>query len=160
MIIPVARTGASMARGKSKQDYATPAIFIDAVVRRFGPLAWDLAAHAGNTKHENFFSIEQDSFKQAWHKSPGNQWLNPEFDHITPWARKCAEECALGARILMLTPASVGSNWFAQFVHRKAFVIALNGRLSFDGIAPYPKDCMLSCYNFGVGFDVWNWREA
>lgn len=149
-----------MRRHKSKQDYATPMEFIGPVVRKFGPITWDLAAHAGNTKHANFFSIEQDSFKQDWHKIPGNLWLNPEFDDIGPWAEKSAYECSLGAKILFLTPASIGSNWFARHVHRNALVLGLNGRICFDGVGPYPKDCMLSCFGWGVGFDVWKWRAA
>lgn len=152
-------TGPSVNRHRSKQDFGTPWPFIRAVERRFGPIAWDLAAHAGNTKHANYFSIEQDSFKQDWHKIPGNLWLNPEFSDIDPWAAKCAAEMTLGAKALFLTPASIGANWFAKHVYQKALVIGLNGRLSFDGIAPYPKDCMLSCFGFGVGFEVWNWRE-
>jgi len=42
------RTGPSIARGSSKQDYATPRSFIAAVEKRFGPLSWDLAAHREN----------------------------------------------------------------------------------------------------------------
>ncbi len=31
------KTGASMARGSSKQDYSTPPEFMSAVITRFGP---------------------------------------------------------------------------------------------------------------------------
>ncbi len=44
------RTGASMNRGNSKQDYETPDDFIAAVVKRFGRLSVDLAATADNRK--------------------------------------------------------------------------------------------------------------
>jgi len=63
--------------------------------------------------------------------------------------------------VLMLTPASIGSEWFQRYVHRKAMVLGLSPRLHFVGAAdPYPKDCMLSCFGFGVtGFDIWRWDE-
>ena len=49
--------GARISTGKNnKQDYATPADFMAAVMKRFGPIAFDLAAHAGNTKSPNYFA--------------------------------------------------------------------------------------------------------
>jgi hypothetical protein len=45
-------------------------------------------------------------------------------------------------------------------VHKKALVLALSGRLSFDGKAPYPKDLMLVEYNRADGFDVWDLRKT
>ncbi len=153
-------TGASMARGKSRTDYATPWPFFHAVQNRFGPVTYDLAAHAQNAKHENYFTEAQNSLIQPWSEIPGWLWLNPPFDRITPWAKKCAEEAELGAKILFLTPASVGANWFAQHVHGHALILGLNGRISFDGIAPYPKDCILSIFGAESGFDVWRWTES
>lgn len=40
----------------SSQDQATPEDFIGAVVRRYGSIEFDLAAHAGNTKHARYFA--------------------------------------------------------------------------------------------------------
>lgn len=59
----------------------------------------------------------------------------------------------------LLVPASVGSRWFAEHVHGWARVLALSGRLSFDGIAPFPKDLILAVYGEPPGFDVWDWRQ-
>jgi len=159
--------------GRSKQDYATPADFIEAVVGRFGPIAFDLSAHAENTKAEAYYGpgslLAEDSLTQDWTLLEGNLWLNPEFGDIAPWAAKCAASWAAveafagrrnrhNFRILLLTPASVGSNWFADHVHRKAHIIGLSPRMSFDGVAPYPKDLMLSCYGEPPGFDTWRWK--
>lgn len=161
-------TGASMARGRSKQDYETPADFLAAVTRRFGPLAWDLAAEATNAKAPNWIGPLQDSLTVDWTALDpiGNAFLNPPFGNIAPWAKKCAETAASPdfdprARILFLVPASVGANWFAEHVHRKALVLALQGRLTFVGCEqPYPKDCVLAVWGVGLsGFDVWEWRE-
>jgi phage N-6-adenine-methyltransferase len=156
-------TGAAHHRGTSKQDYATPDDFIAAAVARYGPIAFDLAASQSNTKAARFFCEADDSLSQTWSELDGNLWLNPPFDNIAPWAAKCSRWATAPFRrpglVLFLTPASVGSNWFAEHVHGAALVLALTGRLSFDGKAPYPKDCMLSVFGEAPGFDIWRWRD-
>lgn len=154
-----------MNRGHSKQDYETPDDFMEAVVMRFGAPMWDLAATAENAKAPHFITPEENSLAVTWRDRFRVCWLNPPFDNIAPWAKKCAAFGAppieLGYRILLLTPASVGSNWFRDHVHNKALVLAINGRLTFKGTdAPYPKDCILSVFGVAPGFDVWNWRVS
>lgn len=150
--------------GSSRQDYGTPWELIRAVEARFGRLDVDLAARADNAKAPRFIPPEQDSLVVPWaaYLGPALAWLNPEFADIDPWAAKCSEETGPSSRlrVIMLTPASVGSNWFAEHVHRKALVLALSPRLKFVGAKDvYPKDCMLSLFGFGApGFDVWRWR--
>ncbi len=159
-----------MSAAITKQDYGTPRAFIHAVERRFGRLVCDLAAEDHNAKVEAFYTPQDDSLVQKWAEDfpTGNLWLNPEFVNIEPWAEKCGEESAkrLGL-ILMLTPASIGTDWFSRHVHRKAMVFGLSPRMAFDGTPPnarsgrvdvYPKDLMLSVYGHGLsGFDVWRW---
>ena len=165
---PAAKTGAAMNRGTSKQDFATPPNFREAVCRRFGFPSVDLAAHAGNYFGKGFIGPAENSLLVPWAvENPITDeplfWLNPPFANIAPWAKKCAEvNATTGARILFLTPASVGSEWFDRYVHRKAMVLGLVGRIAFDPLHPswgYPKDCILSCYGYGVGFDTWDWRD-
>jgi len=148
--------------GRSKQDYATPRPFLDAVERRFGPIRLDLAAHQDNHVCPDWLgpgSTKPDAFKVRWSNYPGVLWLNPPFEDIAPWAEMAAAEGSNGARVVMLVPAAVGSNWFADHVHHKALVLAIRPRLSFDGVNPYPKDLMLACYGPWVapGFDCWRW---
>lgn len=186
-------TGASYARGKSRQDYGTPLDFMAAVVDRFGPIAFDLAAHEGNHKADRWYGRggeAEDSLAQDWTKLDGNLWLNCEYDDIEPWARKCAESRGFRwekRRIFLLVPASVGSLWFADYVHEQALVLGLVGRLTFvntgvrqpmsqlglgidvapasgetDEVCedPYPKDLVLACYGEAPGFDCWRWRPS
>lgn len=142
--------------------------------KRFGPLVHDLAAHAQNTRCKTFYSKEQDSLKQSWHRDfpRGNLWLNPEFGNIPVFVAKCFEESRQrDGLIIVLTPASIGSNWYAEHVEKKALVIGLRPRLSFDGINSYPKDCMISVYgrdtsephgsviHYLSGFETWRWKE-
>lgn len=150
-------TGPSVKRHQSKQDYSTPRKFIAAVCRRFGAIQFDLAASAENAVCADFYSEARNSLVQDWGALSGVLWLNPPFDPIAPWAEKCASVRDRRGWTLLLTPASIGSAWFADHVKGKAMVLGLAPRLAFSG-EPYPKDLMLSCFGFGVhGFDTWRW---
>jgi len=155
--------------GRSIQNYATPAVFLEPVKRRLGIEAFthDFAADPFNSKASSYWTKQDDSLAQSSERwatrcHGGWGWLNPPFAKIGPWARKCWETKQLGGSIALLVPAGVGSNWFRDFVHGKAFVLALNGRIPFDPANPtwgYPKDCILALYGapYVVGFDVWTW---
>jgi len=155
-------TGASFNRKGSRQDYETPPDFIQAVERRFGIINCDFAASKLNSKGQVWIDEAMDSLSAdcPWNKYKGICWLNPPFSNIAPWAEKCWQESEKGAKILFLVPASVGSNWFAKFVFGKANVLFLNGRLQFVGASdPYPKDCILACYGYGIeSFEIWKWK--
>jgi hypothetical protein len=90
-------------------------------------------------------------------------WLNPPFIKAYAFAEKCAAEApklVQDSKILLLVPASVGSNWYRDHVHRQADVLFLNGRISFDNNNNFGKDCMLCVFHAkqtGL-IDVWNWR--
>lgn len=164
-------------RGKSNQYYETPNNFIKAVERKFGPIIFDLAASNYNTKSSSYFTEEQDSLEQDWTKLPtnGNLWLNPPYSDIGLFAKKCndtiskivATKCHSKISILMLVPASVGSNWFRDYVYEKSIIFFLNGRITFVGEKnPYPKDCML-CQYIDYSDDVsklttciWHWNHS
>lgn len=162
--------------GLSRQDYETPPDFIAAVRSRFGTIAWDLAASAASCRADSprshygpGSSAGEDALVQDWTNLLGTLWLNPPFGDLEPWARKCAESAAAVRRstdrvwrsdwrIAMLTPASIGANWFARHVHRRSLVLGLSPRLTFAGEkTPYPKDLMLSVFGVAPGFDVWRW---
>lgn len=153
--------------GESQQIVGTPRDFLDAVEERFGPIGIDLAATAENrvcALHLGPGSTLQGG-KDALAPSVSwagrsLRWLNPEFKHIDPWAAKCAAE-RHHAFIALLTPASMGANWFAEHVHGKALVLAIRPRLTFVGSSDhYPKDLILSLYGplVAPGFDLWKWR--
>ena|SRR3990172_781253 len=160
-------TGAALARGKSKQDYKTPADFMAAVRQRFGAPRFDLAASAKNTQCKRYFTKRKNALVQQWPRRLC--WLNPPYGNIAPWAKKCAEESALGSLILFLVPAAVGSNWYRDHVFLYARTLFLNGRLKFVGQKdPYPKDLILAVFDRtldgwggeveGPGCEIWNWR--
>ena len=144
----------------SRQDYATPREFTDAVQRRFGLIVHDLCADAANAVVASHYDEAADALAQDWRTLPaGVLWCNPPFRDIEPWAF-LARCCAGNGRVIaLLTPASIGTAWFAEHVHRHALVLGLSPRLTFVGCtAPYPKDLMLSIFS-GVapGFECWRW---
>lgn len=166
---PARSGGARISSGTdSKQDYQTPWEFIHAVESKFGEIGFDLAADAANSKAGrgpigplNFYSELDNSLIQPWHTLSGNLWLNPPFKRVSPWAHKCAEEASLGAKILLLTPAAVDTNWWRDFVHEKARVLFLSPRIQFDGAGdPFMKPLSLACYNFSLPkwYEPWRWR--
>lgn len=152
-------TGPTISRGTSEQVVGTPQAFVEACQDRWGPISIDLAASASNAKRGRFITKEQDSLKTEW-CFVGIGWLNPEFSNIGKWAQKCWDSWTMwGMKTLMLVPASCGSNWYRDYVYRKAQTVFLNGRIQFVGSTdPYPKDLMICAYGFGNDFEIWTPR--
>lgn len=160
--------------GTSEQTVCTPRVFIDAVAKRFGRIAFDLAATKENSVvgPEDFFGpgscLANDALTADWAQLDGNHegeicWLNPPYGLIkgNGFARKVQREALHGIRVVMLIPAAVATNWFAEEVFGHALVIPIRPRITFIGHKdPYPKDLMLCCYNLGApGFEPWRWDE-
>lgn len=153
------KTGPSVNRHRSEQVVETPEDFLSSVRHRFGHITWDLAATKDNAKAFEFFTPEVNSLDQPWHKLDGWLWLNPPFDPITPWVRKCSQEAALGAKILLLCPTSIGANWWRDHIHEQACVLMLQPRLQFVGHThKFPKDLALCVYNGNIKtYGYWRW---
>jgi len=176
-------TGPSVKRGQSEQVVSTPWEFIYAVERKFGVVAWDLAANESNAKARKWISPERDTFKQNWAEllEGGLGWLNPEFDPMVVSVRKCAFEQQRGAEFVVLSPASISTNWFWDHVQPYATVYSITPRICFEGshnlfpkghpregqrkcdpscvgCAPYPKDLMLSHYCAKPNHELQRWK--
>lgn len=149
--------------GTSEQSVRTPKVFLDAVKLRLGidAFAVDLAASRANTVATKFYSKRTNALVHPW-VFDGWNWLNPPYADIKPWVKKAYEESLLGARTAMLLPAGVGSNWWRDWVHGKARILLLNGRITFVGHATgYPKDLVLLMYEPGVvpAYEIWTWMN-
>lgn len=159
--------GPTIDRANSSGDIWTPWEFIRAVQEKFGLIDWDLAASLRSSRayYPGMYIGEvRDSLGVDWHELEKNApdgdgrpllWLNPPYSNITVWAKKCAAEFKLGAQILLLTPASIGANWYWDHVEPYAEVYSV-GRMVFDNCydkkgqlvrTPYPKDLILSHYS-------------
>lgn len=167
-------SGPSINRAESSGDIWTPQVFIDAVERNWGPLTVDLAATTASAKALTYYTPEQDSLNQNWTRLSGNLWLNPPYSNITPWAKKCAKSYGENEQveIFLLVPASVGANWFWDYVWDYATVYSV-GRMVFDNCfdrktgklvsTVYPKDLILCHYTNTTPSKVlqrWQWKTA
>lgn len=158
--------------GQSEQSVGTPPEFIKSVQRLLDDsFEWDLAADANNTVvkddwydgSKRFYSEQDDSLKQDWHKIAGWGWCNPPFEKLEPWVQKAYEESRKGAKVAMLVPASVGTLWWNHYVDKKAHVLFVRPRITFVGHnTPYPKDLALLLYTKYVrgGYRCWDWNES
>jgi phage N-6-adenine-methyltransferase len=155
--------------GRSKQNYATPDNFIDAVKRKLmiDNFSHDFAADETNRRALTYFSESNNAFDHLNWEIYCNLdkwgWLNPPFANIGKWARRCLQTKHAAGHIVMLVPAAVGSNWFRDYVHDQCRVLFLNGRIHFDRDNPtwgYPKDCILILFSnrYLPGYEVWTWK--
>lgn len=157
------RSGPTVNKGKSETVVGTPQAFVEACEARYGRIAIDIAASEGNAKREIYWTQRDDAFSINWAACLAGLigWLNPPYDNIGRWAKKANEEAQNGARVIMLVPASVGTNWYRDYVHFRHPVDFLNGRIQFEKHAdPYPKDLMLVLFGFRsqlgrLTADVW-----
>lgn len=163
--------------GRSRQCYVTPPEFIRAVEARFGFLDFDLAATRKNRVTPACFTKRENALKRQWitkartcnnllvdRSSKWRFWLNPPYAHLSPWFRKCVEQqrrLTTGS-FIVLVPASVGSDWFRQYVWNQASVYFLDGRICFIPNEPYPKDLMICLYRNvrrKVSMNIWEWQK-
>jgi len=162
-------------KNKTEQDVGTDPKLFQVLDEEFN-FVWDLACNEDNCLvksegvifYHGFTYPEHDALKESWFPIVGfdyyhPKWLflNPPYKNIEPWAKRCYLQSLMGAKIVMLTPASVGTRWFEEWVYDKAMVKFLIGRPTFKGHdKPYPKDMMISIFdNFNRGFGLWDWKK-
>jgi phage N-6-adenine-methyltransferase len=160
---------------RSKQDYSTPDEFISAVQTYLGidKFCYDFAADRHNKKATEWFDELANALTIPFWDDYLNAtgwgwgWLNPPYTNIGPWAARCLETSLAGGKIAFLVPASVGSNWYRDYIHDQfgVKVLFLNGRIGFMPDNPkwlYPKDCALVLFGTGTPFavDVWTWKRT
>ena len=145
----------------TRQDYGTPPEFIAAIERRFGPLDYDLAAHARNHVAPLYLDAVDDALSRDWSELEGLAFLNPPFQDIAPWAERCARYASSRLRIVALWPAAIDALWFEEHVRKNAVSYGIS-RLQFVGAtASYPKPLMISVFGMsvtGLG-QLWRWRR-
>lgn len=158
--------------GRSKQNYETPEDLLDAIRKRLKItiFIFDFACSLKNKKAARGWTQRDDSLSKKaseWVSVLCGRWgwLNPPFAKIAPWAKKCLAVHKRGGKIALLVPASVGSNWYRDYIHDQSgvTVLFLNGRPKFDGKNGFPKDCMLVLFT-GTDSemfetDVWTWKN-
>lgn len=134
-----------------RKDWATPQWLYDKLNAEFH-FTRDLAATANNTKHEKYYSPEQDSLSKDWNGEVG--YCNPPYGRdIGKWVKKASE--ILTGTVVMLLPARTDVKWFHEYIYpnhisQKRFnnnsvnckIRFLRGRLKYDDGkvgAPFPS---------------------
>jgi hypothetical protein len=161
--------------GKSRQDYGTPALFLDAVRRQFGSIDIDLACRRDNMVarrgivHGDLDALSQDWSDPMYFDREDNviesgadirvAFCNPPFADIEPWAEKAASCSQLSRWTLLLVPASIDAKWYTRHVLGQAMVWGIP-RVTFVGeTTPFPKALALIGYGYNVhGHGYWRWR--
>lgn len=173
-------SGPSINRAESSGDIWTPWEFIHAIEATFGKIRVDLAASDRSRKADVWISPEMDSLTKDWNATyesygrNGLMYLNPPYGNIEPWAKKCTKtyEDNEQVEIMLLVPASIGANWFWNWVWPYATVYSV-GRMVFDNcfdrktgklvLTVYPKDLILCHYTNTTPSKTlqrWPWKTA
>lgn len=136
--------------GRSVQDVGTPTWLLRLIESTWGAIALDPAAsHENHALDALYYTKEQNGLEQNWRTPTGTcVFVNPPYEDIRPWVKKAQETAYFwGNTVVVLVPASVGSNWWKDHVHLKAAVYFLSPRLKFKGHKQgYPKDLALLVY--------------
>lgn len=157
-------TGATLNRGNSDQSIATPWEFIHAIEARWNiEFSVDLASEEITSKARYCITPEMDTFTVNWtDRLRGDVgWLNPPFNPVEPFLKKCVEEAHKGARLIVLTRGDLCTNWYWDLIHPNAAIYAIQPRLQFVGqTAPYPFPLILSTWNlpFKEKLNRWRWK--
>jgi phage N-6-adenine-methyltransferase len=123
-------------------EWPTPRDFFARLDRRYR-FTLDPCATADNATCPVYFTRDDDGLRQDW--GSHRVFCNPPYGRS--WARKCFEASQRGALVVLFVPARTDTRWFHDWVHGKAEVTFLRGRLRFglaDASAPFPS--MLAVY--------------
>lgn len=166
----------------SNNERETPQAFYDALDREFH---FRLDAAASESSHKTPIWLgpggrEEDALAADSHWLPGSVFVNPPYSvngHsvIEKWLAKAADECALGATIVMLIAARTDTKAWNIAMQHAAEIRLLSGRLTFemggkpitgeDGRpqpAPFPSAVIV--FRPGMVFSrvvtQWDWKAA
>jgi len=99
-------------------------------------------------KCKKFFTPDVDGLSQDW--SGEIVFCNPPYSrgNIDKWAEKCYMESLKGATVVALFPVSTSSEWFHEWVWKKAELRFIKRRVRFVG-APFtaPFSSVVAIYN-------------
>jgi len=114
----------------------------------------DLAASQHNAKADRFLHEGANSLLLSWAMlvDPGPcadvaAWLNPPYENVAPWAKKCVEESRAGLDIVTLWPAAICTKWALKCVLPWAKIHPVFPRIPFVGAsAGIDRDLVLCHY--------------
>ena len=137
-------------------EWGTPRDFFDKLDSEFH-FTLDVCASNLNHKCDEYFTMEQDCFKQSWVRD-GYFWMNPPYGRdIIHFIRKAVQETLCGAKGVILVPSRTDTAWWSLLWNHKAHrprkwvkqIRFVRGRLKFEGApnaAPFPSAVIVLQY--------------
>jgi len=93
---------------------------------------------------------EQDGLKSNWGKS---NFVNPPYDNIKAWAKKCRDEQIKGNKSVLLIPPRTDTKYFHEYILPFTEIRFIKGRLKFTSLddkskksSPSPFPSILCIY--------------
>lgn len=126
-------------------NWCTPQDFFDKLDREFH-FVLDAAATEKSAKCARYFTPETDGLSQSWDVG-GAAFCNPPYGRqIGAWVEKAYTEATRGYTVVLLIPARTDTQYFHDFIYRKAEIRFIRGRLKFTDeegnakqSAPFPS---------------------
>ena len=108
-------------------EYSTPLKIVNPLIKEFD-LEIDVCASDKNFKLDNYWTIEDDAFKQVW---DGNCWMNPPYNRdLGKWVRKAHSERHSGTKVCLF-PVRANTKWWAE-VSLDSEIRFINGEVNFN----------------------------
>lgn len=125
----------------NKDNWETPQKLFDELNKEFN-FTIDAAADKENHKCERYYTREENGLEKSWKGE--RVFLNPPYGRELPkWVKKASEEAKnKDAIIVMLIPARTDTQWFHDYIYKKAEIRFIKGRLKFGDAknsAPFPS---------------------
>ena len=109
-------------------EWETPPELFERLNRLYG-FDLDVCASDSNAKCARYFTAADDGLAQAWH---GTCWMNPPYGRpLAQWMQKAESERRRCRVIVCLVPARTDTKWFHEYVHGKAEIYFIRGRIRF-----------------------------
>lgn len=125
----------------STDEWATPQDFFQTLDEEFH-FTLDPCSTDNNAKCKLHYTLKDNGLEQDW----GGQivFCNPPYGRtIKEWVRKAYEESSKpNTTVVMLLPARTDTAWFWDYIHGKATIRFVRGRLHFNESkqgAPFPS---------------------
>lgn len=127
-------------------NWCTPQDFFNKLDREFH-FVLDAAATEKSAKCARYFTPETDGLSQSWDVG-GAVFCNPPYGRqIGAWVEKAYTEATRGGyTVVLLIPARTDTQYFHDFIYRKAEIRFIRGRLKFTDeegnakqSAPFPS---------------------
>jgi site-specific DNA-methyltransferase (adenine-specific) len=125
----------------NRDSWETPQKLFDELNKEFN-FTIDAAADAENHKCERYYTREESGLEKSWKGE--RVFLNPPYGRELPkWVKKAADEAKDKSTIIvMLIPARTDTQWFHDYIYKKAEIRFIKGRLKFGDAknsAPFPS---------------------